>query len=251
MVVHDNVLLSLPVTAAAAVAYNYLVWHYEKTKISDGVRQHNQPTMEFFTQFHWYPFDFHRKCSLIFSTTENHMTKSNVSATYYIVFLSCICVCVCVSKLKRSTYTNPMYANCIPNEFDVIIIIIMMVWTFYMLYARKTCTARTYQIDTYTICMSNRFKLSAFFALVLRLFFYSRCTPWKRCHTVKIYNFILHNNVDWDRMRKAISCEKRKSKIMDTQCVVKSNETNRQFIWMQNLFVWTFVMHASTHIYTK
>lgn len=85
----------------------------------------------------------HRNCSLIFSKTKNHMTKSNlVSSTYYVVF-------VCVSELKRNIYANPVYANCIPNEFDVIII--MRVQTKYTLtHICRVCLCKMHVTNWHT-----------------------------------------------------------------------------------------------------
>lgn len=160
--------------------------------------QANQPTMELFTQLHWYPHSIfiHRNCSLIFSKTKNHMTKSNlVSTTYYVVF-------VCVSELKRNIYANPVYANCIPNEFDVIII--MRVQTKYTLtHICRVCLCKMHVTNwhTHTCKHVQSFEFGAFFALVLRSFFDSRFISWKRCHTPKHTILILYNRVDWDRMR--------------------------------------------------
>lgn len=126
----------------------------------------------------------------------------------YLVFVCVCCVFKTIAMLKRNIYTNHVYANCIPNEFDVIIII-MMVWT--------TCTTRThkyfmctncctYQIDTYMQHVQS-FQFERISSST-----YSRFTSKKKTmphsNTDTILSYII--NVDWDRMWNAISCEKQK-----------------------------------------
>lgn len=72
------------------------------------------------------------------------MTKSNVSKTYYMIFVS-----------NATFYTNRVYINCIPNEFDVIIILMKLRTLFASPSTNVCCAICAYLKLTHT---TNRFE---------------------------------------------------------------------------------------------
>lgn len=112
------------------------------------------------------------------------MTISTVYQRRTTSFFYPMCMCVCALELKHNIYTNPVYANCIPNEFDVIIIMMVQtkcaISTLTNIFRVCVCSNSTYRTGTHIhvqLLQISTFSRACTAIVVLFTFYFLKVMP--------------------------------------------------------------------------